>query len=48
MYDEPKGFGVVLAYLYEASERGLLGINSNGFRYIMVYDPKSLEEILII
>ncbi len=35
MYDEPKGFGALLASMYDAGARGLLDQESNDFQQLV-------------
>ncbi|MFO8068694.1 MAG: NAD(P)H-binding protein [Alkalibacterium sp.] len=45
-YDEPKGFGVLLASMYEAANRGLLDIVTGDFRRITGREAESLASYL--
>lgn len=45
-YDTPKGFGIVLASLYEAAERGLLNTVTDDFRLITGRPAKDLRTVL--
>lgn len=46
LYDQPKGFGPVLASLYEAGNRGLLSTITEDYRNIVGTDAESLESYL--
>lgn len=45
-YDRPAGFGIVLASLYEAAERGLLAQTTPDFRFITGRAAKDLRTVL--
>lgn len=45
-YDEPKGFGVVLASLYVAGAKGLLGEVTDDYKAIMGEEPEDLRAYL--
>ncbi|WP_303974103.1 SDR family oxidoreductase [Streptococcus merionis] len=45
-YDQPAGFGVVLASLYQAAEVGLLSQVSDDFEFIMGYPAENLVSYL--
>ena len=46
MYDEPKGFGALLASMYEAGARGLLDQHSNDFEQLVHDKPQTFPEFL--
>ena len=46
MYDEPEGFGAILASLYEAAEKNLLGMVTDDYREIMGYKADDLETVI--
>ncbi|BGE81355.1 SDR family oxidoreductase [Staphylococcus petrasii] len=46
MYDEPKGFGALLASMYEAAARGLLDQESDDFEQLVHDKPQTLPEFL--
>lgn len=43
LYDEPKGFGPILASLYQAAAKGLMGEVTDDFERITGHSPESLE-----
>lgn len=47
LYDQPKGFGTVLASLYEAGNRNLLSTITEDYRNIVGTDAETLESYLI-
>lgn len=47
LYDQPKGFGIVLASLYEAGNRNLLSTVTQDYHDIVGTDAESLESYLI-
>ncbi|PHK50024.1 SDR family oxidoreductase [Staphylococcus edaphicus] len=47
MYDEPKGFGPLLASMYKAGEMGLLNQDSNDFEILTGKKPETFESYLI-
>ncbi|MCJ1655403.1 SDR family oxidoreductase [Staphylococcus sp. NRL 16/872] len=46
MYDEPKGFGALLASMYEAAARGLLDQESDDFEQLVHDKPQTIPEFL--
>ena len=46
MYDEPKGFGALLASMYDAGARGLLDQESNDFQQLVNDQPQTLQSFL--
>lgn len=46
MYDEPKGFGPLLASMYEAGARGLLDQHSDDFEQLVHDKPQTFPEFL--
>ncbi|MDW3990502.1 hypothetical protein QI259_09335 [Staphylococcus saprophyticus] len=46
MYDEPKGFGPLLASMYKAGEMGLLDQSSNDFEKLTGEKPDTFETYL--
>lgn len=46
MYDEPKGFGALLASMYKAGEMGLLNQNSNDLEELTGEKPTTFENYL--
>ncbi|CPB79923.1 putative nucleoside-diphosphate-sugar epimerase [Staphylococcus aureus] len=46
MYDEPKGFGALLASMYDAGARGLLDQESNDFQQLVIDQPQTLQSFL--
>lgn len=46
MYDEPKGFGALLASMYDAGSRGLLDQESNDFQQLVNDQPQTLQSFL--
>jgi NAD(P)H dehydrogenase (quinone) len=46
-YDEPKGFGVVLASLYVAGEKNLMDEVTNDYKVITGNSPEKLEDFII-
>ncbi|UDI77294.1 SDR family oxidoreductase [Staphylococcus taiwanensis] len=46
MYDEPKGFGALLASMYEAGARGLLDQHSDDFEQLVHDKPQTFPEFL--
>lgn len=47
MYDEPKGFGDLLASMYEAGARGLLDQQSNDFEMLVNDKPQTFKSFLM-
>ena len=47
MYDEPKGFGALLASMYEAGARGLLDQQSNDFENLVSDKPQTFKDFLM-
>ena len=47
MYDEPKGFGALLASMYEAGARGLLDQQSNDFENLVNDKPQTFKDFLM-
>lgn len=47
MYDEPKGFGELLASMYEAGARGLLDQQSNDFEMLVKDKPQTFKSFLM-